>query len=184
MRQLAALGLIFLSACSTSKKLTPSICDNFLKSTKVHVIKGTQHCESILMANGVVIRREENNYNLLTHVDVLQCPDSYKTYGDIGINGVIVESTKQTFNFVNPSNVDFPNSISYEGQTKVYFLNGFLIANDSLKISRNAIKRVEVLKSNNYFNAQNSDSAVLINIWTLTKKEVRKSLRKCKHSYE
>ncbi len=163
--------------------MTPRLCDDFLKSTKARFIKGTHHCNSITIANGVIIRREENDYTLITRVEVFYCPNSYKKYGDIGINGVILETTKQVFNFTIPSNVEFQNSAAQKDKKKIYFLNGFLISNDSLKISTKAIKRVEVLKSNKYFETQNNDSTVLVNIWTLTKKEVRKSLRKNKCSY-
>jgi len=184
MRRILLLALFFLSACSTSKKVTSSICGDFFKSVKVHTIKGTGHCRSILIANGVVIRTEENNPRLLEHIDVIKCPDSYKTYGDIGTNGVIVEQTKQTFYFLVPSQVDFKNSSSYSDKKKIYFLNGFLITNDSLRISKDAIVRTEVLTSKNYVDTVKGDSTVLINIWTLTKKEVKKSLKNCQRSYD
>ena len=184
MRHIFILSLFFLSACSTSKKNTPHICDDFLKSTKARTIKGIHHCNSITIANGVIIRLEENNYNLITHVEVLQCPNSYKRYGDIGINGIIIETTKQVFNFTIPSNVDLPNPAAHKDKKKTYFLNGFLISNDSLKISTKSIKRVEVLKSKKYFETQNDDGIALVNIWTSTKKEVRKSLRKNNCSYK
>jgi hypothetical protein len=182
MRQIFILSLFFLSTCTASKKMTPSICDDYFKSVKVHAIKGTNHCRSITIANNVIIRTEENNASLLTHIAVINCPDSYKIYGDIGANGVIVEDTKQTFDFITPSKINFRTS--YSGNKNLYFLNGFLITNDSLRISRNAIKKVEVLKPNPYFDTVNNDSTILVNIWTLTKKEVRKSMSKCKRSYD
>lgn len=163
--------------------MTPSICDDYFKSVKVHAIKGTNHCRGIIIANGVIVRTEENNASLLRHINVVKCADSYKVYGDIGTNGIIVQDTKQTFDFIIPSQVDLKNS-SYNDKKKTYFLNGFLITNDSLRISRNAIKRIEVLKPENYFDILNNDSRILINIWTLTKKEVRKSLRNCSRSYD
>ena len=164
--------------------MTPAICEDYFKSVKVHVIKGTRHCRSILIANGVVIRTEEINPSLLQHINVIKCPDSYKTYGDIGTNGVILEETKQTFDFIIPSQVNFKKTSAFLNKKKIYFLNGFLITNDSLRISKNAITRTEVLKAKNYSEASNNDSTVLINIWTLTKKEVRKSLRNCQQSYD
>ena len=184
MKQIFILTLFFLSACSTSKKLTPGICDEYIKSLKVHTLNGTRHCRSILIANDIVIRTEENNSNLLQHINVLKCPDSYKKYGDIGTNGVIVEDTKQTFDFIVPSQVDFKKQPAYLDKKKIYFLNGFLITNDSLRISKNAIVRTEVVTSKNYTDIPNGDSTVLINIWTLTKKEVRKSLKNCQRSYD
>lgn len=164
--------------------MTPRICDDYFKSVKVHTIKGTRHCRSIIIANGVIIRTEENNPRLLENIDVIKCPDSYKTYGDIGTNGAIVEQTKQTFDFYIPSQIDFKNSSAYIDKKKIYFLNGFLITNDSLRISKNAIIRTEVLTSKNYTDISKSDSTVLINIWTLTKKEVRKSLKNCQRSFD
>ena len=164
--------------------MTPGICDDYFKSVKVHAIKGTRHCRSILIANGVVIRTEENNPNLLQHINVMKCPDSYRTYGDIGTNGVIVEDTKQVFDFITPFNVHIENSSSFNDKKKLYFLNGFLITNDSLRISKNAIKRIEVLKPENYKETLNDDKVLLINIWTLTKTEVRKSLRSCRRFYD
>src|SRR6478735_8298667 len=103
MRQFFIFSLFILSACSVSKKMTPSICDDYFKSVKVRAIKGTNHCRSITMANGIIIRAEENNPSLLQHIEVINCPDSYKIYGNIGTNGVIVINTKQTFDFVIPS---------------------------------------------------------------------------------
>ncbi|WP_300565889.1 hypothetical protein [Flavobacterium sp.] len=164
--------------------MTPSICEEYFKSVKVHTIKGTRHCRSILIANDVVIRTEENDPSLLKHINVIKCPDSYKTYGDIGTNGVIIEETKQTFHFIVPSQVDFKNSSSYIDQKKIYFLNGFLITNDSLRISKNAIIRTDVVTSKNYSDGEDNDSTILINIWTLTKKEVKKSLKNCRRSYD
>jgi hypothetical protein len=164
--------------------MTPGICDYYFKSVKVQTIKGTNHCRSIIMANGVIIRTEENNPSLLQNIEVINCPDSYKIYGNIGANGVIVVNTKQTFDFVIPSQVDFKSSVAYNNNKKIYFLNGFLITNDSLRISKNAIKRTEVLKSSHFNDNSNSDSTILINIWTLTKKEVRKSLKNCWRSYD
>jgi hypothetical protein len=184
MRQISILTLLFLSACSTSKKMTPGICDEYFKSVKVHTIKGTRHCRSLLIANGIVIRTEENNPGLLQHVDVIKCPDSYKIYGDVGTNGVIVEETKQIFDFIVPSQVDFQNSSLYIDKQKIYFLNGFLITNDSLRISKNAIIRTDVLTSEHYAEIENNDRTILVNIWTLTKKEVRKSLKNCRRSYD
>ena len=184
IRQTPILFLFLLSACSTNKKMTPGICDGYFKSVKVHKIKGTMHCRSITIANGVVVRTEESSGNLLTHIDVIKCPDSYKTYGDIGTNGVIVEDTRQTFDFITPSHVAIKNASSYDNKKRIYFLNGFLITNDSLKISKKAIKRIEVLNPKYYKETQNSDNAVLVNIWTLTRKEVRKSLKTCRRSYD
>ena len=184
MRQILIIALFFLSNCSTTKRITPGLCDEFFKSAKVQVIEGTAHCRSIVMANGVVIRTEENDPGLLQHIAVIQCPDSYKTYGDIGTNGVIVIDTKQAFDFTIASQVDFEKSSSYSDKEKIYFLDGFLITNDSLKISKNAIKRIEVLKPENFGRTTNRDSTVLINIWTLTKKELRKALKSCRRSYE
>ncbi|OQP46817.1 hypothetical protein A4H97_04650 [Niastella yeongjuensis] len=184
MRQISIFALLFLSACSTSKKITPGICDEYFKSVKSHTIKGTKHCRSILIANGVVIRTEEVNASLLRHVDVIKCPDAYKTYGDIGTNGVIVEETKQTFDFIIPSQVDYKRKSDYLNKNKTYFLNGYLITNDSLRISKKAIVRTEVLTAKSYSNGFDNDSIVIINIWTLTKKEVRKSLRKWSRSYD
>ena len=155
MRLILALTLFFLSACSATKKMTPSICDDYFKSVKVQAIKGTNHCRSITMANGVIIRTEENNPSLLQHIEIINCPDSYKIYGNIGTNGVIVINTKQIFDFVIPSQVDFKNSSAYNDNKKKYFLNGFLITNDSLRISKNAIKRT------------NASTLVAINLDTL-----------------
>jgi hypothetical protein len=164
--------------------MTPSICEDYFKSVKVKTIKGTSHCKSITIANDVVIRTEESKPNLLLHIDVIKCADAYKAYGDIGANGIIVEETNQTFEFIVPSQVDFRNQSSYLDKKKIYFLNGFLIANDSLRISKKAIIRTDVLPSKKYENTFHNDNSVLINIWTLTKKEVRKSLRKCHRLYE
>jgi hypothetical protein len=164
--------------------MTPGICDEYFKSVKVHTIKGTRHCRSLLIANGVVIRTEENNPRLLQHVDVIECPDSYKIYGDVGTNGVIVEETKQTFDFIVPSQVDFQKSSLYIDKRKIYFLNGLLITNDSLRISKNAIIRTDVLTPEHYAEIENNDGTILVNIWTLTKKEVRKSLKNCRRSYD
>jgi hypothetical protein len=183
LRQILIPVLFYVSACSTSKKTTPGACDDYFKSVKVHSLRGIMHCRSIIIANGVVIRTEENNPSLLKRVDVMKCPDSYKTFGDIGANGVIVEDTKQTFDFVIPSKVNIGNSSFYNNKKKIYFLNGFLITNDSLKISKNAIKRIEVLEFKDYFETLNKSEVVLINIWILTKKELRKSLRNCRRSY-
>ena len=137
-----------------------------------------------MIANGVVIRPEETNPSLLQHVNVIKCPDSYKIYGDIGTNGVLLEETKQTFDFIIPSQIDFKKSSAYLDKKKIYFLNGFLITNDSLRISKNAITRTEVLTSKNYANTSNSDGTVLINIWILKEKEIRKSLKNCQRSYD
>lgn len=184
MRQISILALVFLSACSTSKKVTSSICDEYFKSVKVHAIKGTKHCRSIAIANDVVIRIEEINPDLLEHVDILKCSDAYKAYGAIGTNGVIIEKTKQTFDFIVPALIDFKKKAAYLEKKKIYFLNGFLITNDSLRISKKAIVRTDVLASKNYANIIDGSSTILVNIWTLTKKEERMSLRKCHRSYD
>ena len=101
--------------------MTPGICDEYFKSVKIHTIKGTRHCRSILIANDIVIRPEENNSSLLQHINVLKCSDSYKKYGDIGTNGVIVEDTKQTFDFIFPSQVDFKKQSACFDKKDLFF---------------------------------------------------------------
>jgi hypothetical protein len=164
--------------------MTSSICDDYYKSVNVRKIKGPLHCRSITLSNGVIVRTEEQQAGQIKHVDAITCPDSYKLYGDIGTNGVIVYETKQVHEFITPSQAKINDPSTHKNKKKIFFLNGFLITNDSLKISPKAIKRIQALKPEKFKETENNDSVILINIWTLTKKEINKSLKSCRRSYE
>lgn len=119
------------------------------------------HGHPLVLANDVVIRMDQVKINLLDSVSVVRHPDSSSHYGNAAINGIINLKTRQKFGTIVLENVHIPNARRLTGEKK-FILNGYLINNPSIKISKSAIKKVEVIDSNDIH---------YISIWTLTEDE-------------
>ncbi|HMC99293.1 MAG TPA: hypothetical protein VKH37_04040 [Ferruginibacter sp.] len=151
---------------------------------KVHALKGERICSAICFSGDVIIRLEDADPKPLQRVDYYKDSLSYKMFGDIGINGALKIQTRQSFDNVMLSNIE----VEYPGQyivedKKLFFLNGYL-APGTLKVARNAIKRVEVLDHKNYKGSLNDYQTILINVSTVTKEEEEKRLKSCSLKFE
>lgn len=128
-----------------------------------------KHGQSLVLANNIIIRMDQLNVRLLDSVSILRWPDMSSLYGDAAENGIIFLKTRQKFATISIGNVPIPNASQAMGEKK-FILNGYLINNLSIKISRSAIKKVEVL---NVAGSPDNQPASYISIWTLTEEERR-----------
>jgi len=132
-------------------------------------IAGTEHSSPIFLANGVVVRGQELDTNLVESISIMKCPQSIRDYGILGINGVILIRTKQIFEVTS-----LQIEVEKSGRTKskiVYALNGFIITDTLLKISKAAILEINIISKSKINLSDRYKGYSCINVWTLNRDE-------------
>ncbi len=116
----------------------------------------------LYLANGIVTGSGELDGDLAIDVTVIHCPESSRKFSYIASGGVILINTKQTFETVTPAAIRFDKLIKGE---VIYALNGCLLLDSTLLISKKAIVEIEIFD----FVNKVSEIVTCINIWTLPK---------------
>lgn len=167
----------------SSKSIVVSYSDTCYKLQKqadLKKIPGTNHSWPLIMANGIIIRGKEINKNLIDSIYFINGPQSFEKFGNIGSPGVIYLDTRQKFDALQISQI--AKESHGIKQNIIYAINGYLFADSTLKLSRKAIKKVEILKDYKLSSTDNNQVVTCISIWTITKKEIKKdnSLKLCR----
>lgn len=116
----------------------------------------------LYVANGTVVSSAELDSTLITDITVIQCPESSRKFSYIAAGGAVVINTRQTFITTTPKFIS--DSKNIVGKT-VYAVNGCLLGDSTLKISKNAITKIDIYSViENGFNNETR-----INIWTIPK---------------
>lgn len=116
----------------------------------------------LYVANGIVVSSAELDSTLITDITVIQCPESSRKFSYIAAGGAIVINTRQTFITTTPKFISDSNMIN--GKI-LYAVNGCLLVDSTLKISKEAIIEIEIYTATeNKFN-----NVECINIWTIPK---------------
>lgn len=150
--------------------------DSLIKLEKKSIPKilpGTNHSRSLIIANGIIIRGEEIMDNLLDSIYFIKVPESVEKFGNVGALGVIFINTRQRFDTVQISKVATIRQSHRSNQKVIYAINGYLFADTGIVLSRKAIKKVDILKGYKLQLADINEEVTCINIWTITKREIK-----------
>ena len=149
-------------------------CEKIKQISLSNLVVDRRHSIALYLANDDIIISGnvlDSNTNLIKDVQVLRCPEAFIKYGYIGYNGAIIIKTKQQFETITPYEIGF---IKF-GKSKEgihYALNGDLLSDIRIKISKASIKEIEILKPGKRKGINKSlTKFACINIWTLDEKD-------------
>jgi hypothetical protein len=192
MKRLASFAITFLLTAisfgqtnwrDTTRRLSDS-CINLQNEASKKILPGTNHSMPLIVANGIIISGDEIKKKLVDSIFIIKCPESFERFGNIGALGVIYLNTKQKFETINITSVVTINQSHGARQKIIYAINGYLFADTILRISKNAIKKVEILKDLKVDSLDTNSEVTCISIWTLTKKEIRAGIQFRNHVEE
>ena len=172
MRYILTISLLF---CLTTlfgqtnwrdNRLPTDTCIKIANGIPKNYVGKQIHSNPLIVANGIVIRGQELDTTLLQDISLLKCPDAFNEFGYAGANGALIIKTKQSFKTVTAFSTRQKKSI--EGNV-VYALNGFLLSDTTILISKKAITNIQILSIDSKTN--NDEKVTCINIWTMTKKD-------------
>jgi len=144
-------------------------CAELTKKANLERVIGTRHSSPLFLANGIVVRVDEIDSSLLEGVSVLKCPQSIEAFGNLGINGVVLIKTKQVFETTKPQ-IEIRKSHGTKSRI-IYALNGFILTDTTLKISKAAIREVNIISNSRIDYGNRYRGYTCVNVWTLTKDE-------------
>jgi hypothetical protein len=139
------------------------------KKADLERVIGTRHSSPLFLANGIVVRVDEVDSALLESVSVLRCPQSIETFRNLGINGVVLIKTKQVFETTTPQ-IEIRKSHGTKSRV-IYALNGFILTDTALKISKSSIREIDIVSNSRIDYANLYRGYTCVNVWTLTKDE-------------
>jgi hypothetical protein len=159
-----------LSASADSK----DSCALYHQLAQHKIIPGTNHSIPLIIANGIVIRPEDLSEHLIDSIYMIKCPESFHSYGNIAAAGVLYLKTKQSFESVRITSLVKIRQSHASEQKIIYAVNGYLFADESLMLSRRAIKKIDIMKNYRLPPAGINEEVTVINIWTLTRREIKR----------
>lgn len=129
-------------------------------------VLGTVHKNPLCLTNGVIYKLDSLKVHLIKHLNVFKCSTGYKKYGFAGINGVIEIETKEKIEGLPLYNF---RKNKPEMEKVIYAINGYYLADTTIKINRNAIQEIEFYKE--YDAHCTCFKPTVVNIWIIKKQE-------------
>ena len=181
MKMLLNLIILFFSSATTFGQINwrdttnryPDTCILLQKRASQKILPGTNHSRPLVVADGMIIRGDEIKEKLVDTIFVIKCPQSFERFGNIGALGVIYLETKQEFDTVSITRVATIRQSHGVAQKTIYAINGYLFADTTLKLSKKAVKKVEVFKNFSADFLDINEHVTCVSIWTLTNKEIK-----------
>ena len=133
-------------------------------------LDSTQALPPLAVANGVVVNMAELKPDLISSVDVFKGEEAKERCGALGINGCIFIKTNQQFDAATPRKYKRKKSIPRSVRMVVFMLNGVMVS-DTIRISKAAVREVDVLLGSNRVGVPANSACV--SIWTLGEAEKR-----------
>lgn len=140
-----------------------------------NAVPGAVHRNPLYIVNGVICRLDSLKIDSIKNIEIVKCKQAYKKYGYAGMNGVIEISTKE--NIEGLSLYTFRKN-KPDLEKVIYAVNGYYLADTTIKIYSNAIQEVE------YFNEYDLHCTcfkpTIVNIWIIKKEENVKPVALCR----
>ena len=148
-------------------------------SLKENYISLQKNDAPLLLYNSIILNTEElSSLNLkeISESKVIKCPESISFFGYVGINGLIFLTGNQKFKFTTLKEIKSKQANGI-ADNFIYALNGYIITDSTIKISKKSVVEIEVLQSGKEKGLnQKYKNFTCLNVWTLTKEE-RKEIK-------
>ena len=159
-------GILEISKQDTCSRNTITIAENLISSEK--------NDAPLFLYNGIILGSKEVsslNQKQISDVKVIRCPESYRYFGYVGINGLIFIKGNQKFKYTTLKKIKSQVVNEMTGNF-IYALNGYIITDSTIMISSKSVNEIEVIQSGKEKGLNKKyKNFTCLNVWTLTKDE-------------